>query len=255
MIQKCSVSSFAVLTACLLAQGAVAAEEEWEFSLEPYLLLSSIEGDSGIGRVQGAEVDVDFGDILEVLEIGAMVHFEALRNDEWGVAFDYGFMDLGSDISGPRGGVVDADVRQGVLELLVFRRLQRGENHIDLFGGVRWWDNDIDVVISPAILPGTTTVDIEEDWVDPIMGARWWHPVSESWEIMLRGDIGGFGISSDFTAAASFSAIYEIKENMSLELAYKATWVDYEDGNRGTPGYFAYDTVTHGPMIGVAFKF
>ena len=38
-------------------------------------------------------------------------------------------------------------------------------------------------------------------------------------------------------------------------MQYKATWVDYENGTPGQAGYFAYDTVTYGPLMGVIFNF
>ncbi len=29
----------------------------------------------------------------------------------------------------------------------------------------------------------------------------------------------------------------------------------YETRSKGQPGYYAYDTVTHGPLLGVIYKF
>lgn len=47
-----------------------------------------------------------------------------------------------------------------------------------------------------------------------------------------------------------------MSENWILDLKYKAVWVDYEnDKPKGQPGYFAYDTVTHGPLIGFIYIF
>jgi hypothetical protein len=36
---------------------------------------------------------------------------------------------------------------------------------------------------------------------------------------------------------------------------FKALWVGYEDGTPGQPGYFNYDTLTRGPLLGVIFAF
>ena len=239
----------------LLLLSLQASADDWTFQLEPYLLASSIEGDVGLGRVTGASVDVDMNDILEVLDIGAMVHFEALRDSGLGFAIDYGFMDLSADISGPRGGVVDASVRQGVLEALLVNRTASGSGHVDYLIGLRWWDNDVDVTIDPAILPGTASADIERDWLDLVVGARWIHTVDDRWTFIARGDVGGFGLESDFTASLSTGFHFRMTESMILDVQYKATWVDYEDGSAGQPGYFAYDTVTHGPLIGLVFDF
>jgi hypothetical protein len=164
-------------------------------------------------------------------------------------------MDLGADISGPLGGIIDADVHQGILELLVARKFDLGGGYYEILGGVRWWNNDVDVVVNPLVLPGTVTTSIDEDWVDPIVGIRFVQPMSEKWKLVLRGDVGGFGAGSDFTAVAAGGILYNFNETISLDVQYKALWVDYEDGTRGTPGYFAYDTVTHGPLVGVKFDF
>jgi len=242
------------ITAILLLSAAANAEG-WSYQFEPYVLASSIKGDTSIGRATGVDVDVDMSDILEVLEMAFMGHFEAHHSNGWGVALDYGFMDLRADIVGTRGGVVDAQVRQGVFEALMVRGSQSGKGTLEYLAGIRWWDNDIDVDIDPAILPGTASFSVEEDWVDLVLGVRWSNPINDKWTLKLRGDVGGFGIGSDFTSAVSAGFHYKMTQSIDLDLQYKATWVDFESGSRGEPGFFEYDTVTHGPIIGVIFNF
>ena len=77
----------------------------------------------------------------------------------------------------------------------------------------------------------------------------------DKWKFQVAGDIGGFGLESDFTAKADVGVLYTINKRFNLDLRYKATWVDYENGTPGTPSYFKYDTVTHCPLIGLNFKF
>ena len=242
-------------TCALFFVSNYASAQDWSYQFEPYALVTSIEGNGGIGRATGVPVDVDMSDILEVLEFAAMAHFEAHNNNGWGVALDYGFMDLSADISGPRGGVVDAQVRQGVLEVLLVRRKSSGAGHLDFTAGVRWWDNDIDVVVDLVTLPGTPTAEIEEDWIDVVIGVRWTNPINDKWTLQFRGDVGGLGVESDFTAVAAAGFKYKMTESMDLDLQYKALWVDYETGSAGQPGFFQYDTTTHGPIIGVVFNF
>ena len=230
--------------------------ETWSYEIELYALFASIEGNAKVGRVTGEDVDVDFDDILENLELAGMLHFEAHHENGWGVALDYGFMDLASDITGPRGGVVNVDVRQGIFEALAVRRNKLRNGHLDYLFGIRWWDNDFDVTVDPVLLPGTITKNVEEDWVDVIVGVRWLNNINKKWDFVLRGDIGGFGLEADFTANVQAGARYQMSANWLLDLQYKALWVDYENDNTpGQPGYFAYDTVTHGPIIGAIYKF
>ena len=97
--------------------------KDWSYEFEPYALISSIDGEAGVGRVSGADVAVDFDAILETLEFAFMGHFEAHHKSGWGASLDYGFMNLGESISGPLGGVTDVDVHQGVLEALALYRV------------------------------------------------------------------------------------------------------------------------------------
>ena len=105
----------------LLSAPAFSQEDSsrnWTFSVEPYLLGSSINGSAGMGRVSGIAVDVSFSDILENLQMAGMLHFEAQHRNGWGIILDYGFVDLGADTSVGFGGVIDASIRQGILEAL-----------------------------------------------------------------------------------------------------------------------------------------
>ncbi|MBL4828190.1 MAG: hypothetical protein JKY66_10860 [Spongiibacteraceae bacterium] len=234
----------------MLANGS-----SWSFEIEPYAMSSSIDGDAGVGRVNGADVDIDMDDILETLHMAAMIHFEAHHDSGWGLALDYGFMDLRDDISGPRGGVAEVKVRQGVFMADVIYRRSVGEGTLDYLAGVRWWDNDVEVNVDLAVLPGSVQGEIKEDWVDLYIGARWQIPLSDHWSFTARGDIGGFGVEADFTSVVLIGAKYQINKKVIIDLAYKGLWVDYESGNQGERGYFAYDTLTHGPLVGLIYKF
>ncbi|WP_309496814.1 hypothetical protein [Sulfurovum sp.] len=230
------------------------AQEEvsaWSYELEPYLFVSSMTGPAKIGRTPTLEIDMDFGSILENLDMGAMVHFEAHNTNGWGYWLDYGFMDLSSDITGPVGGVTNARVRQGILEAFALYRQPLANGHFDYLAGIRWWDNDFDV--KHNTLP--VDVKIDESWVDPVIGGRWTTNINESWIFSLHGSIGGFGVSSELTASGAVALRYVINDLVDLDLQYKALWADYESGTRGTQDYFSYDVTTHGPVVGVIFKF
>ncbi|MEN8213444.1 MAG: hypothetical protein ABFR19_03690 [Pseudomonadota bacterium] len=243
----------ASLFASYLPLQAMAADD-WQFRIEPYGMVTSIDGDADVGRVSGAEVAVDFNTILDNLDMAAMVHFEAHHESGWGVILDYGFMDLSHEKSG-RAGVVKASARQGVLEAFVNRRLVQNAGILDIYGGIRWWDNDLSLKVDPAAFPGSVSAKKNPDWVDPVIGMRWTQETGSAWTPYVRGDIGGFGIESDFTWSTAAGVFYRFNDTVSLEIAYKATGVDYEEGRKGTPQRFAYDTITHGPLFGLAFDF
>ena len=86
-------------------------------------------------------------------------------------------------------------------------------------------------------------------WVDPLIAVRMRHWLNERVFLNLYGDIGGFGVGSDFTWAAAGGLGYQATENLALELYYRAYSVDYEDDG------FLYDTTLHGVFAGLAFYF
>jgi len=229
-------------------------KKKFEFLFEPYFMFTNIYGDASVGRATGVRVDLDTSDILENLEFGIMFHMEGIYKN-WGLAFDYGVMDLEQDIAGPRNGIITAGLRQEVMELFLFRRTLIAAGKIDFLLGGRRWDNKISLTLDPAWLPGSASAKQQEDWVDPFLGVRAYFNLARDWTFFVRGDIGGFGLSSDFTALGNIGMMYNITKTVILDIQYKALWVDYESGTKNTSGYFAYDTVTHGPIIGLIFKF
>jgi hypothetical protein len=245
-----------VIAALAVSLSFCAKADNWSFELEPYLMGTSIVGDASIGRVSGAPIDVDFKTILDNLDMAAMIHFEAHHKSGWGLAMDYGFMDLSQKKSNNRDGFVKVGLRQGVLETLGLYRVKYGRATVDYFAGVRWWDNDIELMLDPAIVGGSINIKVKEDWLDMVVGLRWNHQINRQWNFITRADIGGFGLSSDFTSTVEAGFTYKISKLMTIDMKYKASWVDYEnDGNEVEVGYFVYDTITHGPILGLNFNF
>ena len=224
----------------------------WSFELEPYLMMTNIDGDSKFGRLPTSELNVDFGTILENLDMAAMVHAEAHHQSGWGLWIDYGFMDLSNDIE-PVDRITSLQVRQGVLEVAGLYRQMLSSGYVEYLAGVRWWDNDYHLNYNFPQLQAAGTIDKQVDWVDGFVGARYTYILNENWKFRVRGDIGTGG--ADFTAAASAGVLYTINDLMEVDVNYKATWVDYEEGTEGQRDYFVYDTVTHGLIIGLIFKF
>lgn len=182
-----------LLLLLLLTTGSARAASNdggsWQFALQPYLLVTTISGDATVGRATGIPVDVSFSDILENLEMAAMLHFEARHTNGWGLMLDYGFMDLGADTSVGFGGVVDASVRQGILEALASRQLPVATGQLEVLAGVRWWDNRVRARFNPGIVSGSLRTAVSEDWVDPVLGLRWTQGLSDRWQLRLRGDL------------------------------------------------------------------
>lgn len=228
--------------------------DDWDFVVAPYFVAPSITGEASIGRIEGVPIDVNPADIIKALNIGAMIHFEAHHEGGFGVNLDYSFMDLGDKGSLPQGlGEVEAGIFQGALEAMGAYRWKRDENTVDVYAGIRWWD--IRVTTDLFLPMRDLRVKREDNWVDPVVGMRWFTPVTSKLKFKLRGDIGGFGAGSKFSWRAHGGILWQFKPRLALALDYMALSVDRRRGQTGTPDRFVYDTVTHGPLVGVAFTF
>lgn len=86
-------------------------------------------------------------------------------------------------------------------------------------------------------------------WVDPFIGFQGRWDMNDQFYLVGRGDIGGFGVSSELTWNAYAALGAEINERTSVEFGYRYYQVDYERGG------FNYDVATKGPFIGVRMDF
>lgn len=230
------------------------ATDNWDVVIAPYILLPFIDGNASIGRIEGAGVDVDPVDVVKALDIGAMLHVEARHKSGFGLALDYGFMDLGqrSDLLGG-AGEAKAGIFQGILEAYGTYQVSAGMGTLDLYGGIRWWDLDIDLDITGG--PVDLAFDVGNSWVDPVVGLRWTTPfANQKVRFILQGDVGGFSVGSRFSWNIQSGIAWDTSDSFSLIFQYRILSVDRRVGQPGTPDRFVYDTITHGPLIGFAFR-
>ena len=96
-------------------------------------------------------------------------------------------------------------------------------------------------------------VDRTKTWFDPFIGARASVPAGRKWLFLLRADIGGFGVGSNFAWQIYPVVSYRFSNLFGLSVAYRVLSMDYESGN-GTD-LFKYDVTTFGPEIGLLFHF
>ena len=239
-------AAIAVLAIASVATPAAAAE--WKHEFAPYLWGSAMEGTVGIGPVT-AEAEMSFSDILDDLEFGFMGTYRASR-DRYSITVDAIYMGLGATEKGP-GGAVKADIDLDQVGLEADFGYAVAER-FTLFGGLRYVSLDADLRVTGP-LGNELSASEEQDWVDPVIGAIYSWPLADDWTLNLRGDIGGFGVGSDFAWQGMASLRWQFSPRSALGLAYRYLDMDYEDGKGSN--YFKYDMATSGPAMGVIFTF
>lgn len=240
------VSFLAALVVALVSPGRAAAQqpsEGWHFTIAPYLLFPHMDGTVAVGPIT-SDIDASPGDIFSNLQFGAMLAAEA-RNNEWAIGFDGLYMDLSKD---GEDLPTKYDGYQAGLELTGFRKFTPffevlAGGRLNLMGTS---------FTSPA---GVTLVDKNLSWFDPFLGVRFTIPNTGKWTVMLRGDVGGFGVGSQFAWQVRPTVAYSVSKHWAFGAAYWALGMDYTKGEIGDHDYFKYDVTTFGPEIGVAYTF
>ena len=117
---------------------------------------------------------------------------------------------------------------------------------MDVIGGVRYTKLDVSGDIGATFFGpgpgGTATVSRsgDKDWVDPYIGVRIKHLVTDRWALIGYADVGGFGVGSDFTYQVIAGADYEYSKRVSFKFGYRYMGVDYDKGG------VLYDMKTRG---------
>ncbi len=235
------------------ASPAFAQEEEsddWEINIAPYFLLANLSGNATIGPISGP-VNLSFKDLLENLQIGGMLHSEG-RKGRVGLMTDIIYAKLGAATSLAQGATVSTEVEMFILEAFGFYRLQKTKGKVDVYAGIRYWSFDFDTnfTLNQATLMHRTS----PNWVEPVIGIRTIQPLSPKWLVIIRADIGGFGVSSDFSWNIQGAIGRKLGRRTKALLGYRYLKTDYNNGITGI-GAFAFDSAVHGVFLGVNFTF
>ena len=113
-----------------------------------------------------------------------------------------------------------------------------------------------DIDVRRNVIPvGTEQIieSVSKTWFDPIIITRLSADIREKWLFQFRGDIGGFGIGSDFTWQVQASAGYRFSKLFQLTAGYRYISVNYDKGEGSTR--FIYDINTYGPVVRFGFNF
>ncbi len=94
-----------------------------------------------------------------------------------------------------------------------------------------------------------TELSASKAWVDPFVGFRGRYDLNDQLYLTGRGDIGGFGISSDSAWNVYGALGIDLSPRTCVELGYRYYQVDFERGALN------YDVATKGPFLGVRIDF
>lgn len=229
--------------------------DEWQYAGGIYLWGADVKGKTH----RGSEVEVEFSDLLDNLEMGFMGVFKARKN-KWSVLADVIYLDLEADntteLSIPIGPKVipvttqtSLDMKGWVLQFAGgYNLYSEGKSRLDVVGGVRYLDLDMDLFLGlQSIGPGQSRTISESltAW-NGIVGLEGQVALGEKWYLPYYLDIGTG--ESDITWQATAGVGYRVAEIWDLVLLYQHLEWDL-DSTRVLD-----DLSFSGPTLGIIFR-
>jgi hypothetical protein len=268
----------------------VADPDAWRFRFASYGWAMNVAG-SLTARGQTTDVNANFIQIIQKSDslLGYMGYFEANKG-RVGFYTDLIWARLGFDKSttayrNPIAGLqlsasANAAVKYsltivemgGLYEIAHWPGAPGSFTALDGLLAFRYWNNAVDANLDVAANANFTQLsaalgrDVQLsrsfavassgslDWIDPVVGLRLRHQFTPAQEITVRGDVGGFGLQSNFEwqAVAYYSYAWQFTGyQIAAVVGYRAIGVNYTNtGNNNS-----VDLVLHGPLLGVSVRF
>ncbi|WP_262027062.1 hypothetical protein [Microvirga sp. Mcv34] len=252
----------------------------WTYRFTPYGWLTALNGTQTI-RGRSVKVDASFADIVEKSDtlVALMGDFEA-RNGPLSLFTDVVWSKIGFDggnirsrtlapgVTGTLATSLSLDIEMAIVEVgAAYEVYRTGPLAFDVLAGARYWHQSADLSLAVAGAVSTADLDVvgaraiahsgSVDWVDPMIGGRIRYTVAPGHELLLRGDIGGFGLGSDFSWQAIGAYGFELGTYQGVTfsgvIGYRALYVDYVQGE-GRQRY-QFDMLQHGPVLGISARF
>jgi len=241
--------------------------DQWEFRVSPYLWAIQVESKVTVGGYS-ATVNSYFPDIWRNLEAAGMLNFEAQKG-KLGFFVDPLYMALRADgeftrtrrvgrgliLPPPPTRDLTLNLTMGVVGFGGFYQVgkwpldwKQGNGRsvtLDVLAGGRYWYIHMDLDTTSNISPTKYN-----NFVDPIIGIRTKVDLTDKLALNLEGDVGGFGVGSDFTWNAQGSFAYQFTHLISAFAGYRVLYVDYKASTSNR-----FQETIQGPLGGVTFRF
>jgi hypothetical protein len=251
-------------------EAAAADEDDIYVSFTPFLWALSIEGDGRIGNLS-VPLDISFRDVVDeadtLLPLMARVEVGA---DDWSLFLTATYLRVG--LEQRRGSIGIVDVQADLTARLAWFEIggsvllfeedlspgaddRGGEFRIDGLAGARITSIGLEIDADASVIGipvGSVSEEFDETWVEPFIGLRGSHDISDRTSLALSGSVGGFGIGSDLAWQVFAAVSWEFQtfgNPTQLSLGYRALGQEYESDD------FGWDAVVHGPIFGVEIRF
>jgi hypothetical protein len=213
---------------------------EWSLEITPYLWAAGLDGNTGANGA-GSEIDTDYRFFsLENLDFALGTAVEA-RKGRWGMLYDAMYVEFSDAFE--RSPASEVEVSGGFLEAAGSLTARNGRP-LELLFGLRYVALEVTVDVAPVL-----RASARDTWLDPFVGLRFAHAFNDRWSVTLRGDIGGFGVSSELATNMSAMFGWRVGERLTLRGGYRMLQMDF-DGDS-----VVLDAILQGYLVGASWAF
>jgi len=243
-----SILVCASLFAASISATALAQPSQW--TITPYAWLAGFDGTLGVQGSPpglGGRIDADTTG-TNLKQVGAMLHVN-WRQGRVTAFGDWTYANVKADSPTPFAALyagADVKVRGNVVEANAgYDLIGAPDTHLDVFGGLRYYDLHIDLALREGVLPGAS-VGGSSSWMDGVVGVRGETRFADRWDAFGSADVGGGG--SDLAWQLFGGVGYRFSWG-SIIAGYRHLHVNYEKSS------YKLDGALTGPFIGASFYF
>ncbi len=259
-----------------LAQDATQAEDSYRLQLRlaPSVWLASVDATTTTGPMT-FPLDFTLDDLFDRMEFAGALHGE-IGKKRWTLIADGSYVRLKQTTTPVQSDVpdlptvvndstsVDQTMNMTLVDILLAYRVgehlgsltpvngKRGLQAFELYGGLRanFQQQDIQVLQGEPSLGR----EVDEYWVDPLIGVRFYADTGPRWGVLFRGDVGGFDVSSSTVWSVAGTVMWRVSDLVDLLAEYRYQDTDYANDEAGDAAY-AFNGNVHGLLLGLNLNF
>ncbi|MEQ1586031.1 MAG: hypothetical protein ABL895_09150 [Cyclobacteriaceae bacterium] len=242
-----------VIVAWLISKNTSFAQDisvkKWHYVGDLYMMFPNMKGETTVASLPEVDVDADEAAILGNLKFGAMFYLEA-TNDDWAISSDFIYMKLNQGLETTnliRSGSITMEQlaweMDGLKHITPWLEVGLGGRLVSLSTGVD----------ATGALNEVRSGSASKTWYDPVVVVRTQGAIKEKWLLQFRGDVGGFGVGSDFSWQIQANAGYRFSKLFQTTIGYRYISIDYDKGEGAQR--FLYNIDTYGWVVHFGFNF
>ena len=207
---------------------AAAPASDFHFSISPYLWFPGVHGSVG-AHDTAISIHASAGDLLSHFRFGLM-GLADMSYKRIVIPVDFVWVRLGDDKAIPdTNDVANLKGQEFILTPKIgYRLIDNKMIKVDGLAGFRYWHYGQQV----SFTSGTDNFSSSQNWVDPLVGARFLVNLSPKVVVSIAGDVGGWGAGSQLDYQIGGLLGYRLKPGLILQAGYRYLYVDYRDNAR-----------------------